>query len=223
MPRTYVSTAEKRREESRKNILDAAIDLFFTKGYQKTTTRDIIVKAGILNGSLYNRFRNKEEILYTIVKEALQDALGQLTDRLEKEKNPVVALTLPVAVELYVSSRDQKVAELIYEVHRSWTNMNEYVQMYMEWADSNLEKYGMSIREDPQTKNKVLAILGAIGNIIGMYANGENADYRGFLIHIVGICCALFDFHVMDIRKLSDNLCDIVENENITLLGHRLS
>ncbi len=223
MPRTYVSTAEKRREESRRNILDAAIDLFFTKGYQKTPTRDIIVKAGILNGSLYNRFRNKEEILYTIVEEALQDALGQLTDRLEKEKNPAVALALPVAVELYISSKDRKVAELLYEVHRSWSNLNEYVGMYTEWADSHMEKYGMSFTEDPDGRIKVMAVLGAIGNIVGMYANGVQSDYRRILVEIVGVWCTLFDFHVLDIRKLVDSLCGIVENEEITLLGHRLS
>ena len=66
MVRNYVSNAEKRRAESRKKILDAAIELFFTKGYESTTTRDIIMKAGILNGSLYNRFKSKDEILYTV-------------------------------------------------------------------------------------------------------------------------------------------------------------
>ncbi len=223
MPRTYVSTAEKRREESRRNILDAAIDLFFTKGYQKTTTRDIIVRAGILNGSLYNRFRNKEEILYTIVEEALQDALGQLTDRLEKEKNPAIALALPVAVELYISSKDEKIAELLYEVHRSWADLNEYVRMYMQWADAQMEKFGMSVSEDPWSGTKVMAMMGAIGNIVGSYANGGRADYRAILVQVIGIWCTLFDFHVLDIQKLVDSLCGIVENEEITLLGHRLS
>ena len=114
MVRNYVSSAEKRREESRRIILDSAMDLFFTKGYEKTTTRDIIMKAGILNGSLYNRFRNKEDILYSIVEEALRDALGQLTELLEKEKNPIVLMNLPMAVEVYISSRNRNVAELIY-------------------------------------------------------------------------------------------------------------
>ena len=89
MVRNYISTAEKRREDARRTILDAAVELFFTKGYEKTTTRDIILKAGILNGSLYNRFKNKEQILYSIVEEALTDSLDQLSELLEKEGNPL--------------------------------------------------------------------------------------------------------------------------------------
>ena len=79
MVRRYISNAEKRREESRKIILDAAIELFFTKGYENTTTRDIIMKAGILNGSLYNRFKSKDEILYTIFEESVKDALRRFS------------------------------------------------------------------------------------------------------------------------------------------------
>lgn len=36
------------------------MELFYVQGYDKTTTRQIIQKAGILNGSLYHSFTNKE-------------------------------------------------------------------------------------------------------------------------------------------------------------------
>ena len=53
-------TMEERREESRRKIMEAAMDLFYYQGYKETTTRDIVKRAGILNGSLYNRFKSKE-------------------------------------------------------------------------------------------------------------------------------------------------------------------
>ena len=223
MPRKYISNAEKRREESRRNILDAAMDLFFTKGYENTTTRDIIMKAGILNGSLYNRFRNKEEILYTIVEEALTEALDRLTDMLEEEKNPLIIMNLPIAVEVYLSSRDPKIAELLYEVHRSWNNLMEYVKMYMEWVNAHMERYGISFNDDPNSETKIVALLGAIGNIAGHYAKGGDTDYHEVLKHLVGISCTLFNAHVLDMQKLVDGLCSAIEEDEIVLLGRRLA
>ncbi len=223
MARKYVSTMEQRRQDARRNILDSAVELFFTKGYEKTTTRDIIVKAGILNGSLYNRFRSKEDILYNIVEEALTDALDQLTELLEKERNPVVVINLPGALEIFLASRNRNLAELIYEVHRSWPTMTEFVGTYMKWANEHLRKYDISYGDDPLSEIKLMSVLGAIGNICGYYANGGDKDYREILTSFVGIVCGMFNAHVFDTAKLVDTICGILENGDLTLYGHRLS
>lgn len=56
-------SAEERREE----IMDAAAELFSTKGYEETTTTDIMNKVGIAKGTLYYHFASKEEILDAMV------------------------------------------------------------------------------------------------------------------------------------------------------------
>ena len=76
MARGKLSVQEK-RDIARRQIMDVSLELFLKKGFEETTTRDIIAKAGILNGSLYNRFKSKDEILYTIFEEAVRDALSQ--------------------------------------------------------------------------------------------------------------------------------------------------
>lgn len=223
MVRRYISNAEKRREESRKIILDAAIELFFTKGYENTTTRDIIMKAGILNGSLYNRFKSKDEILYTIFEESVKDALSQLKGLLEKERNPVVVINLPAALEIYMASRNRKVAELIYQVHRSWNTMENFIGTYTEWANANLKEYGISYDDDPMADIKMMSVLGGIGSICGYYANGGDADYREVMTNFVGIVCGLFNAHVFDTSKLVDSICRIIDEGDITIYGHRLN
>lgn len=70
-----LSKSEEKRIEARNQIMRASLKLFYTKGYEDTTTRDIIREAGILNGSLYNRFRSKDSILSSIVSDALADVL----------------------------------------------------------------------------------------------------------------------------------------------------
>ena len=56
-------SAEERREE----IMDAAAELFSTKGYEETTTTDIMKKVGIAKGTLYYHFASKEEILDAMI------------------------------------------------------------------------------------------------------------------------------------------------------------
>lgn len=48
--------------EVRKNeILDVAEDLFAVRGFDGTSTNDILEKAGIARGTLYYHFKSKEE------------------------------------------------------------------------------------------------------------------------------------------------------------------
>ena len=52
----------------RKNeILDAAEELFVTKGFDKTSTNDILERVGIARGTLYYHFKSKEEILNAMI------------------------------------------------------------------------------------------------------------------------------------------------------------
>ncbi|OUS97090.1 TetR/AcrR family transcriptional regulator [Rhodococcus sp. NCIMB 12038] len=64
-------------------ILDAAGELFTTKGFAATSTRLIAEMVGIRQASLYHHFPNKEEILAALLEETVSPALaaaGRLTD-----------------------------------------------------------------------------------------------------------------------------------------------
>lgn len=50
----------------RRQIADAAVQLFIEKGFHKTTTRQIARAAGFSIGSLYEYFASKEDILYMV-------------------------------------------------------------------------------------------------------------------------------------------------------------
>ena len=51
-------------QRRRRQIADAAVQLFIEKGFHKTTTRQIARAAGSSIGSLYEYFTSKEDILY---------------------------------------------------------------------------------------------------------------------------------------------------------------
>ncbi|MEN0136259.1 MAG: helix-turn-helix domain-containing protein [Rhodococcus sp. (in: high G+C Gram-positive bacteria)] len=57
-------------------ILDAAGELFTTKGFAATSTRQIADMVGIRQASLYHHFPNKEEILAALLEETVSPALA---------------------------------------------------------------------------------------------------------------------------------------------------
>jgi AcrR family transcriptional regulator len=70
---------EKIREVRKKEIMDTALELFATEGFDKTSISQIAGKAGISKGLLYNYFSSKEELIKTIIFNGL-DSLTSFID-----------------------------------------------------------------------------------------------------------------------------------------------
>ncbi len=58
-------------EERRGRIERAAIEVFLRKGYAATTTREVGLKAGLTQGTLYNYIRTKDDILFLVCDRAI--------------------------------------------------------------------------------------------------------------------------------------------------------
>jgi AcrR family transcriptional regulator len=57
----------KEAEERRNEILDAADELFGRKGFDGTSTNDILERVGIARGTLYYHFKSKEDIMDALI------------------------------------------------------------------------------------------------------------------------------------------------------------
>ncbi len=75
-------TAEE-KSATRRRILEAALELFRTRGFDGTTTRDIAAAAEIATGTLFNYFQTKEAIVAAFAEEKLASARAAFlqTDR----------------------------------------------------------------------------------------------------------------------------------------------
>jgi AcrR family transcriptional regulator len=71
-------TAEE-KELTRRRILDAAVNLFRTRGFELTTTRYIADAADIATGTLFNYFATKEAIVACLAEEALAKARAAIS------------------------------------------------------------------------------------------------------------------------------------------------
>ena len=58
-----------KQKNTKRKIIDAAIELIATQGYRGASVRKIAAAVGIRESAIYNHFRNKEEILKQIISE----------------------------------------------------------------------------------------------------------------------------------------------------------
>jgi len=66
------------KEENRRKIIRAAVDLIMDKGFKAATMREVARKAGLGDATIYNYFPTKESILYGYYFDALETAVESL-------------------------------------------------------------------------------------------------------------------------------------------------
>lgn len=63
---------KEKKEKRRQDILEAALDLFVTKGYMETKVSDISEKVGMSTGLLFHYFSSKEQLYTELVRIGLE-------------------------------------------------------------------------------------------------------------------------------------------------------
>ena len=61
----------------RREIVDAAIELFSRKGYAATSVNDILIAVGIAKGTFYHHFAAKEDVLRAVVSDLVDEGIVQ--------------------------------------------------------------------------------------------------------------------------------------------------
>lgn len=113
---------EKRRmiaDHRRQQILDAAREVFSQKGFDKGTTAEIARTAGIAEGTIYNYFRNKRDLLTAIFK----DSLPLSNPSLNNPPPPATSALLPLVREQlgYNFKNEHLLFLLLSEIQRNPT------------------------------------------------------------------------------------------------------
>ena len=113
----------------RQQIIDAASKLFFEKGFDQTTMREISRASGLTMGSLYDYVRSKDDILVLVYKDVVQRfrvGLGEEENR-EWAAHPenLEGVLRGIMQKMYELS---KAVQLLYR--ESWTRRKEvHLQM----------------------------------------------------------------------------------------------
>ncbi|MDR0268046.1 TetR/AcrR family transcriptional regulator [Paenibacillus sp.] len=106
----------KKAEERRNEILDAADELFGQKGFDGTSTNDILEKVGIARGTLYHHFKSKEDIMDALIERYSVRLLGAAQEIAADKSVPVVERIINVVMALNVSGGGSE--EIMEHIHK---------------------------------------------------------------------------------------------------------
>lgn len=81
-----------KRSNTKKKILKKATDLFYEHGFVKASIRDIVRAVGVTNSTVYIHFRNKDEILYSIIEDIGSTLIEELRKVTAKHVDPIMCL-----------------------------------------------------------------------------------------------------------------------------------
>jgi AcrR family transcriptional regulator len=79
------------RERQRRRILAAAEELFDIRGIDRVPIADIVAAAGIRASTLYEYFSNKDEIVWTLVEEAMLQSSAWVLEATKTAEGPALA------------------------------------------------------------------------------------------------------------------------------------
>ena len=81
-----------KRSNTKKKILKKAKNLFYEHGFVKASIRDIVRAVGVTNSTVYIHFRNKDEILYSIIEDIGSTLIEELQKVAGRHADPIVCL-----------------------------------------------------------------------------------------------------------------------------------
>lgn len=106
----------KEAEERQNEILDVADKLFGQKGFDGTSTNDILEKVGIARGTLYYHFKSKEDIMDALIERYTVQIL-ESAKKIAADKNiSVYERIIGVVMALNISDGNGK--EVIEHMHK---------------------------------------------------------------------------------------------------------
>ena len=186
-----MSTARKAsREDKRRRIIDAAVQVFADKGFFGARVSEIADAAGVADGTIYLYFKSKDDLLISLFEEKMENLVELLEQRLEDHNGDPEA-----KIRRYIIEHLRTVAEqpnlmqvLTVELRQSARFIKEYhpkaFRRYLELLQAVLEegqKQGV-FRQDLDPLVFRRALFGAIDEIsrewILKHMEGVRGDNR---------------------------------------------
>ncbi|MGX0878756.1 AcrR family transcriptional regulator [Roseovarius sp. MBR-154] len=97
-------------------LLDSSAELFSARGYQGTTMRDIAKKCGMLPGSIYYHYPNKEALLVGVYEEGVRRLSERVQGEIAKATDPWERLELMLAAHVEMIVEPTAYASVIIRI-----------------------------------------------------------------------------------------------------------
>lgn len=205
-----------KREELTRRIMDVSLDLFLKQGYDKTTTRQIIQGVGILNGSLYNIFESKDEILAALLVEAMKESLQQGEKYVQDKDAFSERILFPICLTIHAASKHERIAEILAVANKNWDVMMSATKAIYDFIESTGSEIPIGLNE---CRGRMYLASGLLGNLMDMQMHEtESVDPLSAMYLAADIVCRVFDIDE-DLSSKVDRYYSVVTTEDITICG----
>ncbi|MEJ2716019.1 MAG: TetR/AcrR family transcriptional regulator [Deltaproteobacteria bacterium] len=197
-----------RVQKKQKQIFRGAMKVFRTKGFHAASIREIAKACRISLGSLYDYIETKEDILFLVHKEILDQIYRRVDESLTKYQDPRDQLTHVLAEIFRLSFQLKDEILFIYTETKSLEKkyLYEVLQRESEFVEAIEAMIRRGVNEgsfdssNPAVLANVIALTGAIiplrgWNILPHYGEKEVVDelitifQKGLFVHKVPTTC----------------------------------
>ena len=179
---------------TKRRIIKLSRRLFLEQGYDKTSVRQILNKAGLSTGSLYHFFKNKEEILLAGLHDALVD-ISRLTDKIAVEcREPLLRYALDVALATCEIFKDRHLQNIYKAISQNASVDHAVINIKVNKMKQLLNDLNLHF-SDKEIHSKIVAIHGATKALMMAAINQQlpvsPEDIYSLIIHM-----ALSEFNI---------------------------
>ncbi|APQ77699.1 TetR/AcrR family transcriptional regulator [Clostridium botulinum] len=165
--------------QKKQHILEAAIIKFTENGFDKTSLREIASAAGLTTGAIYHHFKNKDELFYHAVKEAMcfaqklsekdensnlksaEDMLDEISNKVKERMSKINEQRLLVLLIGYVLSKGGALNESLKQ---------DYNEIISKVADMYFFAFG--IENEYYKKTLASILIAALDGVAMQYSLG---------------------------------------------------
>ncbi|ACA54226.1 TetR/AcrR family transcriptional regulator [Clostridium botulinum] len=165
--------------QKKQHILGAAIIKFTENGFEKTSLREIASAAGLTTGAIYHHFKNKDELFYHAVKEAMcfaqklsgkdensnlksaEDMLDEISSKVKERMSKINEQRLLVLLIGYVLSKGGALNESLKQ---------DYNEIISKVADMYFFAFG--IENEYYKKSLASILVAALDGVAMQYSLG---------------------------------------------------
>ena len=171
-----MGATKEQAEKTKQDLIDAALNVFSSKGFNVTRLEDISKEAGVTRGAFYWHFKNKLEVFAEVHRYILGEFLTTMKEAIDKSATPVENLRnvlLQIIIALVQDEKAQRCGKLFYlteytpEVIAVLTELKKELGFPVRTLLSKIIEEGKNskeIRDDMDTESVFKA---AISTIIG--------------------------------------------------------
>jgi AcrR family transcriptional regulator len=154
-----MSRRERKKEETRSSIIDCAIGLFKTKGFQQTSMEEIAELSDVSKGTLYNYFPDKESILVGHFQSVIEDYSMDIKEAVIEGKDLKAKLYNLLDFKKGIMGEDMELTG-IYLKYRMQTLFN--TDPFDNPNRSGLENVVLHIIKEAQEKKEIRSDIEAL-------------------------------------------------------------